>query len=378
MKLKSYFAATVESAMNTASLELGPDAMLVSTRRTDEDAGHMGEYEVVFALSSAQEPRSIGYSAAAHAPKAPAMDKLSEEVAGLKREMERLASALARSSTGVAKIMANPNLAEAFSRLVDAELDADLAQDLVLRVGSQIENTRIPRSDWGALIAAELARLVPVDSRPPGAAGKSAIAFVGPPGAGKTSTLVKLAVLYGLGTRRPSQILSLDTRRVAATEPLRSYASITGLGFRAIETPRAIFQALEECRSKDLVFIDTPGLSQSELEESSELARAIARHDAIETHLVLSASMKPADMKRMVRQYEVFSPVKLIFTHLDETETFGPLLNLALRTGKPLSFLSRGQQIPEDLEAANPNALVELVFKEGQQGEDELRSTAAA
>jgi len=377
MKLKSYFAATVESAMNLASLELGPDAMLVSTRRTGEDARHMGEYEVVFAASASQEPRSIGFAAGSHA-KAPAMDKLSDEVAGLKREMERLASALARSSAGVAKIMANADLAEAFARLVDAEMDADLAQDIVLRVGSQIENAHIPRTDWGALIASELSRLLPVDSRPPGASGRSAIALVGPPGVGKTATLVKLAVLYGLGTRRPSQILSLDTRRVAATEPLRSYASITGLAFRAIETPRAVFQALEECRSKELVFIDTPGLSRAELEESADLAKAIARHEAIETHLVLSASMKPADMKRMVQQYEIFAPTKLIFTHLDETETFGPLLNLPVRTGKPISFLSRGQQIPEDLESADARTLVELVLKESQQGEDELRSTAAA
>lgn len=150
MKLKSYFAATVESAMNLASLELGPDAMLVSTKRTGEDGRHMGEYEVVFAASASQEPRSIGFAGGSRA-KAPAMDKLSDEVAGLKREMERLASALARSSAGVAKIMANADLAEAFARLVDAEMDADLAQDIVLRVGSQIENAHIPRTDWAPL-----------------------------------------------------------------------------------------------------------------------------------------------------------------------------------------------------------------------------------
>lgn len=384
MKLKSYFAATVEAAMNTARLELGSDAMLVSTKRTSGEARHLGEYEVVFASAVSNEARGAGtpgqaLDARAIGAKVPPMDKLSEEVAGLKHEMERLATALGRSSAGVAKIVRKPELAEAFSTLVDAELDAAVAQDVVWRISSKIDTGGDPGGSTCAhLIASELKQLFRTDSRIPAPSGRNAIALVGPPGAGKTTMLVKLAVQYGLGTRRPSQILSLDTHRVAATEPLRSYASITGMGFRELETPRSLTQALEEHRSKDLIFIDTPGVACGELDDLADIAGVLSTHPRVETHLVLSASMKASDMKRMAQHYEIFAPSKLIFTHLDETETYGPLVNLSIRTGKPISFLSRGQQIPEDLEAAGRDALVRLVLKELSWSGEELSSTAAA
>ena len=370
--------------MNMARLELGEDAMLVSTKRTNEDTCHLGEYEVVFATTPYGETRAILPTAAkTEAPigssKARPIDRLSDDVASLKREMEKLASALSRSTAGMAGIASNTHLAEAFSQLVATELDASIAQDIVARITSQFDNAKaITAAACGRLIASELSNMLSVDSGVPGSADRNAIVLVGPPGVGKTTTLVKLAVLYGLGTRRPSHILSLDSHRVAATEPLRSYAAITGLGFRALDTPRALAQALEEHRSKDLIFIDTPGLAPGDFDDAAAMANLISRHPQMETHLVLSASMKPADMKRIAQQYEAFAPAKLIFTHLDETATFGPLLTLSLRMAKPISFLSRGPQIPEDLEPASKEALINLVLKETQTGRRELISTAVA
>src|SRR5690242_12673363 len=107
MKLKSYFAATVETAMNSAWLEMGSDAMLVSSRRTDEQSRHLGDYEVVFASTTYNDARFVG-PGALNQPvpqivpsKAPPLDKLSEQVAELKHDMERIASALARSTAGI-------------------------------------------------------------------------------------------------------------------------------------------------------------------------------------------------------------------------------------------------------------------------------------
>src|SRR5579872_2829318 len=187
MKLKSYFAATVEAAMNTARLEMGADAMLVSSRRTDNQSRHLGEYEVVFASTSYQDARLLAgeertYNQALP-PKAPPIDRLSEEVAGLKHEMERLASALARSTGGMARIAANPELAEAFAKLVDAEIDADLAQDILFRVTSRNgDSTALDATRASVLIASELELLCNVDSGLARENGRNAIALVGPPG----------------------------------------------------------------------------------------------------------------------------------------------------------------------------------------------------
>jgi len=293
--------------------------------------------------------------------------------------MERLASALVRSTAGVVNIARNRNLGDVLSKLIAADLDPALAQDLVAGIASQVDNTTAATpAGMRRLIGAELARVIEIDSRVPSAPERNTIVLVGPPGSGKTTTLVKLAVMYGLGTRRPSHILSLDTHRVAATEPLRSYAAITGLGFQALDTPRALAQALEELRSKELIFVDTPGISQGDVEDAAAMAKLVSRHPQMETHLVLSASMKPVDMNRMARLYDMFAPSKLIFTHLDETETYGPLLNLSIGRQKPVSFLSRGPQIPEDLEPATRQTLVDLVLKEMQTRSEQLISTAVA
>src|SRR5258708_36462534 len=142
------------------------------------------------------------------------------------------------------------------------------------------------------------------------------VALVGPPGSGKTTTLVKLAVQYGVTSRKASQILTLDTQRVGASDQLRSYAAILGVGFQVLETTTALARALEEHNQKDLIFIDTPGLTAKEMEGLKDLADFLATYPGVDTHLVLPASMRTSDLKRIGRQYENFKPAKLFFTRM--------------------------------------------------------------
>src|SRR6185369_16031251 len=131
-------------------------------------------------------------------------------------------------------------------------------------------------------------------------------ALVGPPGSGKTTTLVKLAVNYGLAARRPVLLLSMDTYRVAAADQLRSYAAILGVGFQVLETVASLAQTIEENRGKELIFIDTPGFAFGDLDSAAGLAPFLATRNDIDTHLVLSSSTKPADLSRMVEAFEIF------------------------------------------------------------------------
>jgi flagellar biosynthesis protein FlhF len=195
-----------------------------------------------------------------------------------------------------------------------------------------------------------------------GASRPRIVALVGPPGAGKTSSLVKLAVRYGLGCRRPVLVISMDTYRVAAADQLRSYAAILGVGFQVLDTVGALAQTLEEHQGKDLILIDTPGCSFADLDCCEDLARFLATRGDIDRQLVLSSSMKSADLSRVVDGFEIFRPGRLLFTRLDETTAPGPILNEAARTGKPLSFFATGQKIPEDLEQATPGRLVQLIL----------------
>ncbi len=379
MKLKSFFANTIEDAIRLARHELGPDAMLVNSKRTGVEARHLGCYEVVVCgetqETDAGDPRAGSERVrdteadrfGARAPSHP-VNKLSQDVSELKQRMEKLALALARCGPGMSSVAFNPELSRAFATLADAELDTELAYDVVGALRSPLAA--------GAL-RDELARLVRVDPEL-GSRGvpSRVVALVGPPGAGKTSALVKLAVQYGLSARKRVQVLTADTYRIAAAEELRSYAAILGIGCQVLESADALGPALEEHRQKDLILIDTPGLSRAEMESSQDLAQALAAHPGVDTHLVLSASMRASDLERVSEQYRIFQPRKLLFTRLDETETFGPILSRSVRMGKPVSFFSRGQRIPEDLEPATPDLVLDLILgcsAEREPGSDERR-----
>ena len=130
-----------------------------------------------------------------------------------------------------------------------------------------------------------------------------------------------------------------------------------------------------EFRPKDLILIDTPGLCRSEMEACQELAKFLAAHPGVDTHLVLPASMRAADLCRVAEQYAVFEPRKLLFTRLDETETFGPILSCIVRMGRPVSFFRFGQRIPEDLAPATSELLLDLVLGPRQAAQPKFNAS---
>jgi flagellar biosynthesis protein FlhF len=387
MKIKSYFSRTVEDAMAVASQELGPDAMLVNSRKAPIESRHLGEYEVVFgtletgtevaAAPSSQEAPTIATNLAAKIAAssfaAPAFgDHLSAEVAELKKELEGIRRALTRTAFAPSQwVGVAPDVSDAYALLTANEVAPDLAREIVQAAGSRAAGPRtsLVRSAQAADGAPFQRALVEeIQSRfevaPTLGAGPAPkiVALVGPPGCGKTTTLVKLAVNYGLAARRPVVLISMDTQRVAAAEQLRSYAAILGVGFQVLETTAALAQSLEENRGKELIFIDTPGLALNDLEDASSLAHFLSTRTDIDSHLVLSASMKSADLTRMIDAFEILRPKHLLFTKLDETDSFGAIFSEAARTRKPLSFFTTGQRIPEDLEAASQARLLELIL----------------
>jgi flagellar biosynthesis protein FlhF len=287
------------------------------------------------------------------------------EIARLREQMETLAKMIGRSGASFSGTSSRPDLARIYAILCDAEISADVAQDIILRLSLQTETTDSART-LTAKARSELASFIltnPVVGTGGGNGGATTVAFVGPPGSGKTTSLVKLAIRECLAHRRPCSLFTIDTLRIAAADQLRSYASILGVPFQVLETPASLTAVLENLRPNDTAFIDTPGFATVDMADASGWAAILTSNTGIDVHLVLPASMRSADQRRIADQYEIFSPRKLLFTKLDETEALGGMITLSLLLRKPISFLSSGQQIPEDLDCAEADKIAGRVLQ---------------
>jgi flagellar biosynthesis protein FlhF len=371
MKIKSYFVNAVSDAVQSARKEMGDDAMLVETRKAPPESRHLGAYEVVFAVTGAEASPAAALAKPVAAPLAPTeMTRLYTEMAQMRRQLEGIRLAMRSGLTAPRWLLPSSALAGIFSMLLAADISGEMAQAIVDRLHGQIDAARLEDQEalLGALAAEMEGRFAVEPALGRGQGGPRIAALVGPPGSGKTTSLVKLAVAHGVAARKTVQVISLDNLRVGAAEQLRSYAAILGVGFQALETPAGLAQALEDHRAKSLILIDTPGYCLGDLDGAADLACALSRGE-IDVHLVLTASMKSADLTRVVEAFEVFRPAKLLFTKLDETDSYGPIYCEAARTHKALSFFGTGQRIPEDLAQASHGLLIDLILRDQRSRE---------
>jgi flagellar biosynthesis protein FlhF len=380
MRLKSYFAGTVESAICLARQEMGEDAMLVSSRKTSPEARHLGVYEVVFAAAHDAKIENVGptrperteeFFGPGPASGAPPQT-LANEMAEMRRQVAKMSTLVSRSAVrnGLrASAATHPALDDVDQLLSASEVDGDLACS-ILRALEMLGPAAAPGDVRAAFRKDIRSRLTVSSDFSPAC---RIIALVGPPGAGKTTMLTKLAVRFGVSARRTTHIISYDGHRIGTGEQLRSYAAILGVGFEAIDTIGALTQSLKENSRKDIILIDTPGYSGTDFDLSWELTRFLPTYPHVDIHLVLSCGAKSSDISRMVDRYTIFSPAKLLFTRLDETESFGVILNESVRTGLPVSFLGTGPRVPDDFEPASVDRIANLLI-EGR----ESRSVAMA
>jgi flagellar biosynthesis protein FlhF len=191
------------------------------------------------------------------------------------------------------------------------------------------------------------------------------VLFVGPSGAGKTTAIAKLAAHYRLQEGTSVALITLDTCRLAAVEQLRMYAKVLGVPFDTAQTTADVVEAIRRHRQVSLIMIDTPGLGVHETVQLMNLGQLKNSCGMIETHLVLSATTRIQDLRRTIARYSACTPSRLFFTKLDETEEYGNLFELAYQTTLPLSYWSNGQRVPEDVELADAGRLADLLLDRG-------------
>lgn len=188
------------------------------------------------------------------------------------------------------------------------------------------------------------------------------VALVGPTGVGKTTTVAKLASEQLLKHRRQVALITVDTFRIAAVEQLKVYAKIMGLPITVVQGKRELRQAIGRFSSADVIFVDTGGRSQRDDMQMAEIFKLFGGEEHVDIHLTLSATTKDADLTEITRRFSEIPLAAMIFTKLDESTGYGSLFNHAIRFKLPIAYLTTGQKVPEDIEAATRERMVDLLL----------------
>ncbi|ADH86415.1 flagellar biosynthesis protein FlhF [Desulfurivibrio alkaliphilus] len=368
MKVKRFEAPDTKSALALVKDELGPDAVILSTKTLPREPGRAPVVEVVAAVDFAVEnvvPRAHLSPAAPAvrrgAWRPPVVDRQgrpaalsadAEPAAGvnLSREARLLQQRFAgcnldqqkRQSTNAMSVSPTPAPAPALNRMAQRSKARPTPEEVI---------------NWRNQILEQLA------VRPLQLNGRTeplVIALVGPTGVGKTTTAAKIAAWFSLHENARVALLSMDCYRIGATDQLRTYARIMRLPCEIVLRRQDLQAALHKHRQKDLIIIDTAGKSPFDEDHIPELGQWFADHGGITPYLVLSATAKKEDINHIIATYRPLGVPAAILTKLDETRAYAALCQQMARAELPIACLCTGQKVPEDFLPADKNFLKTL------------------
>lgn len=190
------------------------------------------------------------------------------------------------------------------------------------------------------------------------------LVLVGPTGVGKTTTIAKLAGKLSLIDKKKVGLITIDTYRIGAVDQLKTYAEIINIPFKVVMNPKEINKALDDMKDCDVILVDTTGRSSKNLMQISELRSFIDKIESKEVLLVISSITKNKDVETILKGYESLNYSSIIVTKLDETSSYGALVNITHNGRKPISYITTGQSVPDDIRVPNKEETIKLILGE--------------
>lgn len=254
-----------------------------------------------------------------------------------------------------------------YNKLLENEVSEKYANAII----NDIENSMKKESNLDSILASVYQKIILKFGEPEAIEDddrRKIVFFIGPTGVGKTTTIAKLASDFKLTRSKNVAMITADTYRIAAVEQLNTYASILDVPVNVIYSPSEIVESIEELSDYQMIFVDTAGRSHKNTEQRDEIIEMISnvRNSDIDADivifLVMSVTTKYRDMVNICDAYKSLNSYRLLFTKLDETDSVGNILNIKLYTGAPISYITCGQNVPDDIESVDVQKLAKSLI----------------
>ncbi|MGI6707472.1 MAG: flagellar biosynthesis protein FlhF [Clostridia bacterium] len=366
MKVKRFIGENSQDAMHKVKMSLGEDAVILHTRAI-RHRGLMGFFkkplvEIVAAVDEAESaPPSTArggksssdfqFSGEDEGKGEKAFEELENKLDTMGRMLDRLVNEFRYVG-----LKDGPSLGGQVQPLFNRLMENEVCQEYAYQIAREVEEAMARGAEDSSVVARgilarHLGRPQPLRLERD---RQKVVIFLGPTGAGKTTTLAKLAAKYSLEHGVEVGLITEDTYRIAAVEQLRTYGEIMGLPLQVIYSPEEVKDALKEFRDKQLIFIDTAGKSPMDRSRDQRMKDLIELSGADEIYLTISATTGYPGCVSIVEAYRHIQDIKLVFTKLDETTAYGALLNTRMLLDRPMAYFTTGQGVPDDIETANP------------------------
>ncbi|MGB7402600.1 MAG: flagellar biosynthesis protein FlhF [Arcobacter sp.] len=377
MNMLSFLGETPTKALRKAQEECGEDAIVISTKKISDADSKKSMYEVVVALeedydtNKVKKPSSFTKKIVTSNGKLKDKDfsakvyDFKEEILKMQDAIEQVQKSIWDPKSQLYDLTIPPEFVDIYNLFESNEFDQEMTYTIMkktirqLPVGMKSNPHKI--NDFFKLI---LRRIIPIKNEVPLRKHQRKIMMmVGPTGVGKTTTIAKLAARYAykLGENYKVGVVTLDSFRVGAIEQLQAYTNIMRLPLEIVKKPEDLVESLLRLKDCNYIFIDTAGSSQYDIDKIELINEFQKKVDElpIEKVLVLPANVKQSDLMDIYTNYSRLNIDYLTFTKLDETKSFGNLISFAHKTKKSITYMSIGQNVPDDLVVSNSSFLID-------------------